>query len=181
MESEGLLLGKVSASFLKQNGPVLYRCLAQLAEHLYSNQKNLRAFYKLLFLMSLEFSQAGVLELVLFLNQLQSLAVKKPATMGDKVCVALHGIVAGLLYLVSKVTTAPALQEHIEQVLMQRKTSAPFLLPSVVLGSQDGLDGTAGADACSMDVQEHFLFSLDEGLLRTSPEVEPKRSFGMCR
>jgi len=168
------VLGKVSASFLKQNGPLLYQSLAQLAEHLYSDMKNLKAFYKLLFLMTLEFSPTGVLELVLFFDKLQSLAIKNSTSMGNDVCSALHATIAGLLYLVSKVCAAPALQEHIDHIISARKASAPFLLPGATFGSEDGADG----HFAGKDIQSQLLFAVDEGLLRRSPDSESKKSFG---
>ena len=172
LESEDLVLGKVSASFLKQNGPLLYQSLAQLAEHLYSDLRNLKAFYKFLFLMTLEFSPTGVLELVLFCDKLQSLALKKSSC--SDVYFALHGTVAGLLYLVSKVCVAPALQEHIELVIAARKVSAPFLLPGATFGPEDGADG----HIVGGDIEPQLLFEVDEGLLRRSPDNEAQKSFG---
>lgn len=168
------MLGKVSPLFLKKNVPTLYRCLVQLAEHLSTNLGNLKAFYKLLFLMALEFSQPGVQDLVLCLNQLQLLAL---GSLSAALCTALHAVIAGLLYLASRITVAPALQEHIGQVLAKRKVCAPYLLPSAVFGSEDGADGIKNnSSLCSLEMDKSLHFTLDEELLRKSPE--PKISFG---
>lgn len=176
LDSEGLVLGKVSPLFLKKNVPTLYRCLVQLAEHLSTNLRNLKAFYKLLFLLALEFSQPGVLDLVLCLNQLQLLALGSVARLSAGLCTALHAIIAGLLYLMSRIALAPALQEHIEQVLERRKVSAPYLLPAAVFASENrDDDSTSNSSSSSLEVDKSLLFTLDGELLRKSPE--PKRSF----
>ena len=126
--------------------------------------------------MALEFSQTGVLEFVQFLNQLQLIAVKQSTSSRSDICMTLHGMVAGLLHLVSKIISAPGLQDHIQQVLMQRKSSAPFLLPEVVFCAKDGADGHV--EVHHERVQDQFLFTLEEGLLTPQQDTEPKKTFG---
>ena len=167
----------MSPLFLKKNVPTLFRCLLQLAEHLSANLKNLKAFYKLLFLMALEFSDAGVMDLVLCLNQLQLLALGGVSPLSVRLSAALHAIIAGLLHLVCRIALAPALQAHIEQVLQQRRTSAPHLLPGTLFGCDDAMDEcVTNTTSHSLEVDQSLLFTLDGDLLRKSPE--PKRSFG---
>ena len=114
---------------------------------------------------------------MLFLNRLQALAVGKDPILSVRHRTALHATVGGILYLVSKISLASGLQEHIMQVLMMRKASAPHLLPGEVFigGDRSELEEAGGQDALIVD--SAMLFILDEEeLLKKSPE--PKKGFG---
>ena len=133
--------------------------------------KNLKAFYKLLFLLTLEFSQPDcILDMVLYLNRLQALAVGNDSSLSIQHRTALHAIVAGVLYLISKIASASGLKGHILQVLTTRRAVAPQLLPDKFFAySKDGTDGGRESDSIALD--KDMLFILDEEeLLKKSPE-----------
>lgn len=167
------MLGKVSTLFLKRTVPTLDAHLLQLAQNLSLQLESLKAFYCLLFLLTLEFSEPGVLDMVLFLNKLQKLAVQSDLSLPVFHRNALHAIVAGILYLISKISSATGLQEHIFQILALRRQSAVYLLPDGLFSSGDKPDGVVKPNL----VDKTMLFILDEDeLLRRSPE--PKKGFG---
>ena len=174
------MLSKASPLFLKKTVPTLNAHLFKLAENLSLQLENLEAFYCLLFLLTLELgSDAGVLEMVLCLNMLQKLAVQKDVVLPVFHRNALHAIVGGILYLISKISSATGLQEHITKILALRKASAVNLLPDGLFASEDKSDG-AGAEHLtvrSSSVDKTLLFNLDGNeLLRRSPD--PRKGFG---
>lgn len=136
--------------------------------------ENLKAFYQLLFLLTLEFSEPGILDMVVYLNWLQTQAIADDSAFTIEHRNALHAIVAGILYLVSKITPAIGIQEHILQVLKIRKTTSPHLLPARLFASEDKSDG-APTDILTVDKAALFILD-EEGLLRKSPE--PRKPFG---
>jgi hypothetical protein len=169
------VLGKASPLSLKKTVPILNTHLLKLAQDLSLQLENLEAFYHLLFLLTLEFgSEPGVLDMVLYLNMLQKLAVQKDATLPVFHRNALHAVVAGILYLISKMSSATGLQDHITKVLALRKASAVHLLPDGLFPSEDKSDGSASAEHPSVKsnlVDKTMLFILDgDELLRKSPE-----------
>lgn len=156
--------------------PSLYGHLMKLAQCLSQQHENLKAFYQLLFLLTLEFSEPGISDMVVYLNWLQNLATGSDfeLTVGHRN--ALHAIVAGILYLISKISSASGLQEHILQVLTIRRTSAPHLLPTGLF--EDKSDGEDKSVVNPL-VDKIMLFILDEEeLLRKSPEL--RKGFGEC-
>lgn len=161
--------GKVTILFLKKTVPTLYGHLMKLAQGLSLNLENVKAFYQLLFLLTLEFSEPGVLDMVLYLNSLQQLAVDSELTLAVSHRNALHAIVAGILFLITKISSPSGLQEHILQILALRRASAIHLLP-------EGLFGDSPVVKSNL-VDQEMLFILDQDELhRKSPE--PKKSFG---
>lgn len=147
--------------------------LLKLAQDLSLQLENLEAFYCLLFLLTLEFgSEPGVLDMVLYLNMLQKLAVQSDLTLPVFHRNALHAIVAGILYLISKISSATDLQEHVIKILALRKASAVHLLPDGLFASKES-DG-AGVEyplVRSNVVDRTMLFNLDGDELLRSPEV----------
>lgn len=176
LDSQGLILGKVSTLFLKKTVQTLYAHLKELAQCLSSSMENLKAFYQLLFLLTLEFSEPGVLEMILYLNWLQTLAVGSDSLLGVQLCNALHAIVAGVLYLISKISLTPGLNEHVSHILTKRREHAPHLLPEGLFTYEERADGTEDSVGMSM-VNRSMLFTLnEEDLMKKSPE--PRKGFG---
>lgn len=174
---EGLVLGKVSSLFLKKTVPTLYGHLMKLAQGLSLQLENLKAFYQLLFLLTLEFSEPGVLDMVVYLNWLQNQAVGSDSALTVAHRNAFHAIVAGVLYLISHISSASGLQEHILKVLAIRKASAPHLMPGKLFTPEDKSDGVETLMVKSHLVDKMMLFILDEEeLLRRTPE--PRKGFG---
>lgn len=171
MESQGLALGKVSPLFFKKNVPTLYGNLMKLAQSLSARLENFKSFYQLLFLLTLEFSEPGLLDMVLYLNWLQNLAVGSDHDLTVSHRTALHAIVAGILYLSVKISSASGLQDHILKVLAIRRASAPHLIPDGLFNPEDKPDGLDNSK-----VDKTMLFILDDELLRKSPE--PRKGFG---
>ena len=90
----------------------------------------------------------------------------------------LHAVVAGLLHLVARVSGNEILQEHIQEVIARRQSSAPHLLPEGVFGveSSDGPVGPGeGEGEGEGEVDNELLFHL-KPLIGMTPEV--KRGFG---
>lgn len=170
LEAQGFLLGKVSTLFLKKTAPTLDAHLLKLAQGLSLQLENLRAFYCLLFLLTLEFSEPGVLDMIQYLNRLQTLAVQSDLPVFHRN--ALHAMVAGILYLISKISSSTGFQEHILQVLALRKISAVHLLPDGLFALE--YDGIEHPSVKSNAANETMLFILDED--RRSPEQ--KKVFG---
>ena len=166
-------MGKVSPLFLKKAVPTLYGQLKKLALNLSLDVENLKAFYKLLFLLMLEFSEPGVVDMVVYLNWVQTQAIRSDAALSVHHCNALHAVVAGVMYLITMISPTSGLQENTSQVLAVRKTSAPHLLPSEL---SDSKDGEVKSLMHPYIVDKTMLFVLDEEELLKSPE--PKKTFG---
>ena len=177
LELQGLVLGKVSPVFLKKTVPILYDHLKKLAEGFIPHLDNLKAFYQLLLLSTLEFSEPGVVDMVQYLSWLQNLAGASDFALTTYYRCALHAIVAGVLYLISKISSAISLQEHIMQVIEIRKSSAPHLLPDELFTSEERPDGVDDNAVPAHAIDKKLLFILNqEELLRKSPE--PRKGFG---
>lgn len=176
LEANELVLGKVSSLFLKKTVSTLYGHLKILAQNLSLKLENLKAFYQLLFLLTLEFSEPGVLDMVAYLNWVQDQATRSDSsfTVGHRS--ALHAIIAGILYLISKISQASGLQEHILQVLQVRRVSAPYLMPARLFSTEDQFHSKENSILNSQLVDKSLIFILDEELLRKSPEQ--KKGFG---
>lgn len=168
------MLGKVSPLFLKKTVPIFYGHLRKLAENLFSHYDNLKAFYQLLLLSTLEFSEPGLLDVVQYLSWLQYFAVESDFSSSANHCCTLHAIIAGVLYMITKISSALTLQEHITHVLEMRRSFAPYLLPGKVFSLEEKPNGVERIQA---NVDKKMLFILNqEELLRTSPE--PRKGFG---
>ncbi len=168
----------MSPLFLKKTVPNLYDHLLELAKGLSRHSDNIKAFYQLLFLLTLEFSQPGILDMVLYLKQLQALALGNDPVLSTQISTALHAIIAGVLHLISIISPSSSLQEHIVQVLETRRTSAPHLLPHRLFVETDGADGIEPMpDSGPLSLDKAMVFILDEEeLLKKSPEQ--KKGFG---
>ena len=129
--------------------------------------ENLKAFYQLLFLLTLEFSHPGVTDMVNYLSQLQDLAQAHSVDMSTRHRIVLHVTAAGILYLIAKMTSNQALQDHILEVINRRQNSAPELLPDFFF-AQEVSDGP---EANLENLDPKLLFQLKErGLLEPPPE-----------
>lgn len=104
--------------------------------------------------------------MVLYLNMLQKLAIQSDITLPVCHRNALHAIVAGILYLISKISSATGLQEHIVKILALRKASAVHLLPDGLFAPKDKSDPLARSNV----VDRTMLFSLDGDEWLRSPE-----------
>ena len=180
----------MSQRFVSKTAASLYSSLVEHALVVAPTKENRLAFYQLLFLLTLEFSHNGVRYMVDYMHQLQELAVGRRggeeggAGRGGGLStdhrVMLHAVVAGILYLVAKITTSLALEEHILTVVALRRSSAPHLLPDTVFAT-DRPDGRGGGGGEGEEGKEDlsqlepgWLFRLkEEGLLRDmSPELK---------
>lgn len=160
------MLGKVSDRFLKKTRGSLYTHLLENARVLSTRQENVRAFYQLLFLLVLEFAHPGIMDMTHFLSKLQDMALGDPA-LSSQHCVAIHSIVAGILYLLAKMTSNQVLREHVFKVVAKRQENAPSLLPDSLFATETS-DGPA-VDPPGLDPE--LLFSLQqEGILDDSHE-----------
>ncbi len=175
MKLQGLVLGKVTPLFLKKTVPILYGHLKKLAEGLSPHLDNVKAFYQLLLLSTLEFSEPGVLDMVQYLSWLQNFAGASDLPVSARHRCALHAIIAGVLYLISKISSAITLQEHIVQVIEMRRSSAPHLLPGWLFSCEEKPDDVDTVQECAVDKKMLFILNQEE-LLRKSPE--PRKGFG---
>ena len=167
LESCGLTLGKVSQRFLNKTRSTLYSHLFDHAQVLSTNDENLKAFYQLLFLITLEFSHPGITDMVRYLSRLQDLAQTSSSELSTRHCLALHATTAGVLYLVSKMTSNQVLKDHVLEVVERRKNSAPDLLPDSLFAPEVA-DGP-GTNLTALDPE--LLFQLKErGLLEPPPD-----------
>lgn len=177
LHSCGLTLGKVSQRFINQTKSVLYPNLYSHTLHLSMNRDNLAAFYHLLGLLALEFAQPGVIDMIHFLSKLQDLAQDSSATLSPQHRVALHAIVAGLLFLLAKISPTSMLDEHVTDVVERRREIAPSLLPDALFAQDvEGADGVLTPEVSAMELPDQLLFHLRErGLDRQSPEPAENR------
>lgn len=120
--------------------------------------------------------QLGVMDMIHFLSKVQDAAQDSATQLSSVHRASLHAVIAGILYMLSKISHTPALSEHVEEMIELRRETAPVLLPDGVF-SQDGrergaeiTDGAGGITYPSK-VGEELLFQLRErGLDRQSPE-----------
>ena len=167
MESCDLTLGKVSQRFLNKTRSSLYTHLYDHALALSMRDENLKAFYQLLFLLTLEFSHPGVTDMVCYLSQLQDLAQAYSVDMSTRHRIVLHVTAAGILYLIAKMTSNQALQDHILEVINRRQNSAPELLPDSFFAPEV----SDGPETSLENLDPKLLFQLKErGLLEPPPE-----------
>ena len=190
LEHVGLVLGEVSTLFAAKTVASLFMSLYELAKNLSLDPENILAFYQLLFLLTLAFSHKGINDMLLYLNKLQDLAVKERQYPSHH-RVALHATVAGILYLVSNVSTNEILKEHVAEIISRRKAMALVLLPDSLFAfteeanaehvrgvvsreeEEEVLGEVAGSDSqCLFDLQS-------EGILK-SPGPSRGSSVGMC-
>ena len=177
LHSCGLTLGKVSQRFINQTKSVLYPNLYSHALHLSTNRDNLVAFYHLLGLLALEFAQPGVIDMIHFLSKLQDLAQDSSTALSPRHRAALHAIVAGLLFLLAKISPTASLDEHVTDVVERRREIAPTLLPDGLFAPEmEGADGVLSPGAGATELADQLLFHLRErGLDRQSPEPMENR------
>ncbi len=124
LEAVGLSLGVVLKGFISKTVNSLFTNLLELAKALCTSPANTLAFYQLVFLLTLEFSHQGLSDILVFLHQLQELAVKEKGLEAHH-RVVLHTTVAGVLYLASKISRNEVLKMHIDGVIAKRREPAP--------------------------------------------------------
>ena len=92
---------------------------------------------------------------------------------------SLHAIVAGILYLLGKISSVETLKDHVLEVVERRREMAPVLLPDSLFQrregeeeeEEEGMDGAVGRGEYPSHVSEELLFQLRErGLDRQSPD-----------
>ena len=166
LESCGLTLGKVSDRFLNKTRGSLYTHLLENARVLSTHQDNLRAYYQLLYLLVLEFAHPGIMDMAHFLSKLQDMALTD-SSLSSRHRIAIHSIIAGVLYLLANMTFNQVLRDHVFEVIAKRQQVSPSLLP-------DSLFSTEGSDGPEMDLANldpELLFLLQqEGILDDSNE-----------
>ena len=177
LETCGLELGKVSQRFINKTRGSLYPSLYDHAQVVSTKQQNVQAFYQLLFLIALEFSHPGIMDMVQYLSGLQDLA-QTSTKLTAQHRLALHAVIAGVLYLIAKISAHQQLQDHVLEVVAKRQSSAPHLLPEALFGGSEGADGPVPADLSGIDTE--LLFHLTEkGIIQQLPE--PKHGFGTSK
>ena len=186
------MLGEVSTRFAAKTVASLFMSLYELAKILSVDPDNILAFYQLLFLLTLEFSHRGTNDMLLYLSKLQDLAVKEKGYPSHH-RIALHTTVAGILYLVAKVSTNEILKEHVAEIISKRKEMAPILLPDSLFAFKEEADTGLVGGVVSREEEEdvlgdvagsdsQFLFDLqNEGILKRSPGPSRGSSVGMFR
>ncbi len=175
LEAVGLSLGLVLKRFLSKTVNSLFTNLLELAKALCTSPANTLAFYQLVFLLTLEFSYQRLSNILVFLHQLQELAVKEKGLEAHH-RVVLHATVAGVLHLASKISRNEVLKTHIDGVIAKRRETAPKLLPEAVFVTADEMDG--GRDTGGVVSDEEVLSAVadDETLLFNLTEVDAKRT-----
>ena len=122
--------------------------------------------------------QLGVMDMVHLLSKFQDRAQDPTTQISSTHRTSLHALTAGILYLISKVTTTQALSDHVQEVIERRREFSPMLLPDGLFreigeggGEGEGVDGAAGRGDHPGRVGEELLFQLRErGFVRASPE-----------
>ncbi len=181
----------MSQRFLNKVQRPLYHSLLLHAHILSTTPENARAFYQLLYLVVLEFSYPAITDLVEFLSQLQDAAQSTAPTAGARSlsgqqCLIIHAIVAGVMYLLAKMSSNQQLQEHVLEVVAKRRDSAPHLLPESLfkrptrlLSTEEGVDGRGERREEEEEgtVDTDHLFQLRErGIVQAA--AEPKKGYG---
>ena len=112
--------------------------------------------------------------MVHLLSKLQDSAVDSASQLSATHRVSLHAITAGILHLLSQISTVSALTEHVLEVVERRRETAPLLLlPDQLFAAEreEGANGAEGRGDIPTHVGEDLLFHLRErGLVRQSPE-----------
>lgn len=120
------------------------------------------------------------MDMIHFLSKVQDAAQDSTTQLSTVHRASLHAITAGILYMLGKISSTPALIEHVEEIIEYRREVAPVLLPDGLFPQSKGrrggseveiTDGAAGVTYPSK-VGEELLFQLRErGLVdRQSPE-----------
>ncbi len=162
----------MSQRFLNNTQKPIYDSLSSHAHILSTTLDNVRAFYQLLCLLVLEFSHPAIMDVLQLLSQLQDAAQSPGATAGTGSLsrlqrLSLHAVVAGVMYLLAKMTSRRELRDHVLEVVARRHDSAPHLLPDSLFAAlpTDGVDGEEGG------VGPELLFQLRErGIIQGIPE-----------
>ena len=118
--------------------------------------------------------------MVHFLSKLQDAAQDSSIVPLPQRRLALHAIVAGVLYLLSKISSTSTLSEHVVEVVERRRTVAASLLPDTLFGSEtegsDGLAAKKAEEASPAEFSDSLMFELKvKGLDRQSPEPAESR------
>ena len=116
------------------------------------------------------------MDMIHFLSKVQDAAQDSNTQLSSVHRASLHAVIAGILYMLSKISPTPALNEHVEEMIELRREVAPALLPDGVFSHGEGGRGRDTADSAGgitypSKVGEELLFQLRErGLDRQSPE-----------
>ena len=126
--------------------------------------------------------------MVHLLSKLQDCAQDSTAQLSTTHRVSLHAVIAGILQLLTHISTVASLGEHVMEVVERRREVAPMLLPDQLFAGARGADEeeARGAEGRGADeeeargaegrglptqVGEDLLFHLRErGFVRQSPE-----------
>lgn len=168
-----LSLGRVSQHFINQTRGSLYSSLVFLATHLSPDHVTILAYYHLLALLSLEFAQLGVSDMIHLVNKLQDTALDTTSQISSRHRVVLHGISAGILSLLSHISSLTTLRDHVAEVVERRREKAPSLLPDTLFKERggEGREEEEEGQEEYPDISEDLMFQLRElGLVRQSPE-----------
>jgi len=171
LENVELSLGVVSTRFLSKTTNILFTNLLEMTKVLNTDLQNITAFYQLIFLFTLEFSQQGTKDILTFLHQLQELAVKDKQLKARRK-VVVHATVAGVLYLTSIMARRDALKTHVDGIISRRREKAPGLLPDAVFKSTEEIDG---AQPVGSDSELLGILLDDETMVFRLSEVETNR------
>lgn len=110
--------------------------------------------------------------MVHLLSKLQDTAQDSNSQLSTVHRTSLHAIIAGILYLLGKISTISALGDHVQEIVEKRRENAPMLLPDGLFRRErEELDGAVGRQSYPNHVEDELLFHLRErGLDRQSPD-----------
>ena len=166
-----LVLGKTTAQFQYLARKILFPKLISLVGGLALRKSNVTECYYLLCLLGLEFGANGVPDTSLLATEIEDIAQTQPG-LSTSHRYLLHSYTAGLLYLVSIISENDAIEGHVIEVLEERRSTMPFLLPDSTV--QQWEDPLADVGGPSREETRHnlCLFQMREkGLVQQTPEM----------
>ena len=141
----GLALGNAPLRFRHSARKVVFPKLLDLAHRLFATTEgHVKAFYTLLFLLTLELSPTGIKDILILIVELEDLATSSQTELVTEHINAIHACIAGCLHIISIVSEDDNLKSYIEKIIDLRRKSYKDLLPEVALGEEGAESSGAG-------------------------------------
>ena len=139
------MLGNAPLRFRHSARKVLFPRLLDLAHSILTDTlENMKEFYILLSLLTLEFLATGTKDILILMVELEDFANSSQTELSARHSNGIHACIAGCLHIVSVISEDDNLKSYIEKVIDVRRKSFKHLLPEGALGEEEGEGGREG-------------------------------------
>lgn len=170
------MLGNAPLRFRHSARKVLFPRLLDLARSILTDTlENMKEFYILLSLLTLEFLATGTKDILILMVELEDFANSSQTELSARHSSGIHACIAGCLHIVSVISEDDNLKSYIEKVIDVRRKLFKHLLPEGALGEEEGgREGTGAGFKLADDDEEG-----EEGEDREKGKEEPTPYFNL--